>query len=289
MVALDDVPPPMQPALAQIRHLFGCHLRHCAGRPPASADLLHLGELINRLDELVPRVAGVPILGEVLSSRLAILRPELATCIAAHQAPPSPAQRAHALVVLTNQQFLLYRRLFAGRARLTRRRELLHRLHMTLTMIRHEMGHIGGAELPSATDHAANAELVAKEIVRLETEDGQLFAAQRRARREELIRQFGVDVNAEILAYRRAVAEPDHDIVNLDVLAGICDRLGELAYQMMVLADRTDDTVHLANLRLASTHLARYEQEYLRLHQLTNRADETLAASEMRSGGAGSP
>src|SRR5216110_3384454 len=210
MVALEEIPPTLQPALPQIRHVCGCYLRHCAGRPRASSDLLHLGELIDRLDDLAPRIAGLAIVRDALVSQLALLRPELAACIAARQAPQSPAQRAHGLAVLTNQQFLLYRRLFAGRARLTRRRDVLHRLHMNLTVIRHEMGHFDGAELPSATDHAANVELIAKEIARLENEDAQLFTVQRRPRREELIRQFGVDVNAEILAYRRATAQPDH-------------------------------------------------------------------------------
>src|SRR5262245_39284945 len=139
MIALDDVPPAVQPALAQIRHLFGCHLRHCAGRPRASADLLHLREIIDRLDEVALRVTGVASLCDALPERVVALGRELERCEAARHGLRSDAERAGALAALASQQLLLYRRLFAGRARLTRRRELLHRLYINLTMILHEM------------------------------------------------------------------------------------------------------------------------------------------------------
>src|SRR5262245_41518278 len=209
MIDLDDIPLAARPLFAQVRHLFASHLRHFAGRPRAGADLLHLGEVVDRLGELAPRVTDVPVLRAALAPRLAVLRDELAACFAARYAPRPDVDRARALAELTNQQFVLYRRLFAGRPRLTRRRELLQRIYMNLTAIQHEMGHIDAAALPSADDQRWNAELLAREIARLQDEERALFAERQRASRDELIRQFGVDVTAETVAYQRAVAHRD--------------------------------------------------------------------------------
>jgi hypothetical protein len=267
MIALDDTPPAAQPALAQIRHLLGSHLRHIAGRPRPTVDLMHLHEIVDRLDALARRVASVPALKDALAARLGLLRPEVEACTEARLAPLSHAQRADVLAARTNQQFLLYRRLFAGRTRLTRRPELLQRIFINLQMILHEMGHVDSAQLPAPGDHRANIELVTRELERLTEEGSHIVTERKHATRDELIRQLGADVNAELVEYRRAVEHKDRELVDLEVLAGICDRLGDLAHQMLGLADRTKDTVHLANLRLASRSLAIYEYEYLQVSE----------------------
>lgn len=275
-IALDDVPPAHQIALAQVKHLLGSHVRHFAGKPRAVADLMHFHEIVDRLTALEAKVTDVPVLRDAIADRLALLRPELDACTEARvQTFTLPAtELVNLLATRANAQFALYQRHFAGRARLSRRPMLAQRLFINLKMIHHEMEHVDPSQLPNPGDLERNRELVAKEIDQLAMEGAYIVDERKKAVRDELVRQIGSDATAELVEYRKRFDGKDRSVppteADLEALAGICDRLGELVYEMATLAepDRKHpevDTINLANLRLASRNLVAYEATYFEL------------------------
>ncbi len=267
-IALDDVPAVYQPAVAQVKHLLGCYLRYFVGRPRAGADLLHFHEIVNRFDAHVKRVADNPMLRDALTMRLDLLRIELKECEAVLAGPMSTPDRVGYLAARANQQFQLYNRHFSSRARLSRRPQLSARLVANLKTILTEMRTIDLAELPNTADHVKNIDMVTKELERQQGEEAAILEERETKIREELVRQLGADANAEFIEYRKKFENKDRQTVDLEILAGICDRLGEIAYQMGAIAEETDDSINLANLRLVTRNLAAYEGEFVQVAEL---------------------
>lgn len=282
LIDFNDVPAPLQPAVAQVRHLLGCYLRYFVGRPRGAADLLLFHEIVQRLEVLERQLQDHAPLREAVGLRLGLLRKELTECEDAHKRPTPAADKVGLLAARANQQFAFYTRLFAARARLSRRPLLAERLIRNLTAILDEMRALDVAELPTADEHLRNIDLVTRELERLREEAEAISKERQETIRDELIRQLGSDANLELVEGRKQIEGKDRQLVDLEGLAGICDRLGELTYQMATVAEETDDSINLANLRLASRTLAKYEAEYVEISELrkTFISIATLVASE---------
>lgn len=257
-VALDTVPPEVQPLVAQAKHLLGCYLRYFANRPLLAFDRLHLRELVDRLDEIDRRSAAVPLLRDALAPHRKALHDELANVDAAYALPAEPATRVGFLAARANQQFLIYDRHFAGRPRVTRRPLLLKRLLANLTSIASEMREV--AAVHDNRDNAANIPLVETLAARAREEDEEIAKEREPLPRSEMIRLLGGHVTGELFTYRQNKQRAD-----VEAVAGTCDRVGELAYQMLEIAAESDDSVNLANLRLASRALDGLEADYERV------------------------
>ena len=264
MLALDDLTSPHHATLAQVQHLLGAHRRHLAGHPRAIADGLQLYEIIERLQALAARADDVPALRDAIAERLVLLRAELHDCVHARMQPLPPSKAFDCLGVRANQQFALYRRMFAGRSRLSRRPALAQRVFVNLSMIQWELRALDATQLPDAGAHARAVELIDKQIEQLREEGRQIVSARSRAPREQLIRQLGADASLEIAGYRKLVGDAPAS-ADVDALGAICDRLGELMFQMATLADQTDDSINAANLRHTARTLVAYELAHARL------------------------
>ncbi len=103
----------------------------------------------------------------------------------------------------------------------------------------------------------SNIALVASRYAQA-VDERQAIASERAAcSRDDLIRLLGADLNAELVAHRKQ--RPQITPANL---AGVCDRVGELASQLQDLIAETDDTIILATLRLATRELVTLEADY---------------------------
>lgn len=239
---------------AQVAHLEGCYLRYFTGRAHATCDLLYLHEIVERL-ELIARKEP----DTALTERIRQLRQETTAIDLALRLDYPPEVHVGYLALRANQQIQIYSRNMAGRPRFTRRPRLLARLAANFTSILAAMRALErGFANP---DNTRNIGIVERELanVQLEIREGE---KERSAwPRSELIRLLGSETNQELFEARKKL-----DGMEREELAGVCDRVGELAYQMFQLTDETDDTVNLANLRLASRAITQLEGDYAKLH-----------------------
>lgn len=264
-LAFEDVPLAVAPDLAVIKHLLGTHRRHLAGRARTVADLFLLRELMERLRAHAKRVTAAPALRDLARQRAKVLEIELRECKSAYIEPATVADRANQLAIRANQQFLLYRILFAGRARSSRRPGVLERLYLNLKTILEDMEALDTTELATADVHERNMEVVRKELATLYEEGSQVVTVRLHTTRDAFVRQLGADANVEMRDHKKLARDRTLTATDLPVLGGICDRLGEVVAQMVALTDETDDSVNLANLRLAARNLIAFEGEYARL------------------------
>ena len=262
-IALVDVPAALRPHVAQVKHLLGCFARHYAGRPHAACDRRLLAELITRLERSAAQVAELPAISGAVAQRLEMLRSLAREIVAVAKA--EPAEEVAHLAARANQQFLLFKRLVVGRTH--RRRALVERIADNLAELEREMTALE-ASVPNPAQHAANLALVTRELarVRAELQDPAMDPASLPA--SEQLRLLGAAAIAEREDYRASFMGRDRNTVDVEQLAGICDRMGELVYQLISLpADVAGETV-----QQVAANLDAFEVEYNALAELRKRS-----------------
>ncbi|MGE0398145.1 MAG: hypothetical protein AB7T06_15695 [Kofleriaceae bacterium] len=226
-MALGDIPAELRPHVALIKHLINSFARHIGGRPHGACDRLHLQEIIERLQELSLRVTSLP-LADAVRMRLDMLR-TLAREIETFE-KPSPAEYAAHLAARANQQFTLFKRLVVGRTLV--RPALVARIAANLETVERELEAIPSASIPNPDYHATNLKLVKRELAKVvevrDNPERELPAAER-------ARLLATAAMAEREDYRTSFAGRDRATVDLDRLGQICDRLGEIAFQVVAL------------------------------------------------------
>lgn len=243
--------------LAQIKHVLGSYIRYFAGRPHGACDQLHLRELIQRLGHHQERAKT-----DALGQRHALLS-RLLHEIESHT-PSSPADRANNLALLANQQFLLFERHFAGQPRVSRRPALLQRILSNLRSIASELRSVELSK--SSAKHKANLALIEKQLLRFEAEATESAREREKTSSSQLLRMLAAAADLDVAAYRRDFESRDRNIVDIDQLAGICDRMGEIVYQTVeiipALTDEQDRALATDHLQIASANLDRFEVEH---------------------------
>lgn len=247
---------------AQVTHLEGCYLRYFSGRPHPTCDLLYLHEIVERLEAIVQKVTDFPAIHDPLAERLCQLRQEAVEIELALRLEYPPEANVGYLAARSNQQIQLYIRHLAHRPRFTRRPRLVARIAANLTSILAAMRALEQGF--KSDDNTRNIGVVERELANAEAEALEIEKERSTSSRSELIRLLGAQTNQELIEARKK-----RPTMELDDLAGICDRVGELAYQMLQLADETDDTINLANLRLASRAIEELEADHAKLHEKT--------------------
>lgn len=241
--------------LALIKHALGCYLRYFAGRPHGACDQAHLRELLQRLDHHQERAHS-----DGFGQRRALLS-QLLEEIASYQ-PSSPSERANYLALLANQQFLLFQRHTTTVSRASRRPALIQRIVSNLRSIASELRSLEGVT-PNATK---NLELIEGHQVRFEAEATEIASERENTSPSQLAIVLATAVNVEYAAYQKDFQGRDRSLVDLDKLAGICDRLGEVVYQLVevipALTDERDRALAVDNVRIASVHLSQFEVEH---------------------------
>jgi hypothetical protein len=244
-IALVDVPAAARPHIAQIKHLLGCFSRHFTGRAHAACDRRLLAEIIERLEGHAVHIAELATLRGAVDVRLGVLRSllrEIETVV------PPPDEVAGNLALRANQQFLLFRRLVSGRPQ--RRRAAVERIAANLAEIEREMtAHAAATNNPA--QHAANLALVTRELARARTELQDPAMETSSLPPAEQHRLLAAAANAEREDYRESFMGRDRNTVDIEQLAGICDRVGELALQLAALpAPIAGETLQQVSLNL---------------------------------------
>lgn len=253
-IALVDVPAALRPQVAQVKHLLGSFGRQFAGRPHAACDRRLLAELVERLERAAGDISSLPAIHQAVLARLDVLR-GLARDIAAIERPPAAELSGH-LASRANQQFALFKRLVVGRPH--RRRAVVERICDNLAEIEREMIALADGPLPNPAQHAANLSLVQRELGRAQAELQDATLDHARLAPDEQLQLYAAAASAEREDYRTQFTGRDRSTVDVDLLAGICDRVGELALQIARLPASVTGEV----LAQVCANLDAFEVEY---------------------------
>lgn len=176
------------------------------------------------------------------------------------------SQRAGLLARLANDQFARYRMHFAGKTRLSRRRQVLERIEHTLQEIRGAMVALeaAGANTP---EHRKNIQIVDSHLETYAKEIAAIRAARNTSTRSDRVRALAEAANSVFSEYRGEF--PGHARSTRDEmrLAQIWEQLWPVALEMADLA-REDDTEPVgSNLQKVRDSLRLYEREFQLIRQ----------------------
>jgi hypothetical protein len=236
------------------RILSGRYHRHFGGRDRATRDLLELDEIVAALEPVALRLKGSD--GDSALRQLEILRTERPKIVDA-QSRGSNEERVSRLATRANDQFAIYRQVFAGQERASREPQLLRRMVAALRRISGEMEGLRSAGVKSEQNDK-NLGIVAS---RIEDWGGEIAAIESTQTElgEKLPSYLARAANAVFQSYRdefqgksRAASDPDR-------LHVLCELLHPIARRMSRVEG--DDDTNAQNIRHVVEHLDLYERE----------------------------
>jgi hypothetical protein len=248
---------------------FHRYRRYFAGENRATRDVELLSEMITRLKSIREEMAEladeqeVPGLEqdiETVETNLEQYRSERERIVTA-RADGDPDEQASYLAVAANEQFSIYRDLFAGKNRITRRPALLSRVVRTLENLHRKMEELeedGG----TSSENRENMELVEENLEMYRDELDAIEQAREQVDLEELAGHLGRAANEAFEAYREQFAGEDRRSRDLDQLGRLCDELYHLARQMADIDAREGVEMNAENLSIVLENLSLYQREY---------------------------
>ncbi len=261
------------------------YVRHFAGRARATRDLGLLNELIEdlkRLNEDVATLGQEFSNGELSEARTTVenslrLYQEERTAIQEACTRATPEELADVLAQVANDQFQLYQDHFVGKARNSRRPDLLQRMVGSLQGVLDLMQSVG-AKLPGHTHNGRNIETVTRQIQFFESELGEIRKARQESSFKDLVGALGQAANQVFEEYRQHFAGQDRRTRELARLSKLCDQLYEIAHQMDDLDRVREDEMNLHNLSIVLDNLRFYEREYDEVQKAQNTQSGAPAA-----------
>jgi hypothetical protein len=270
----------------QANFVFARYTRHFAGQDRTTRDLGLLSEMIEDLKAIRKRMQAMYAKKksdaysrdvEVVSQNLVMYEGELGEVQKA-QASILGEERSGLLASLANAQFAVYRTHFAGHSRATRRPQLLMRAVDNLKRIREEMKILQNAEI-DAEHNPKNIEIVTQNLSMYETEITEIRKARQSTPMVDLMGLLGTAANEIFESYRSSFAGKNRNQVDIELLAGLCDRLGEIMRQMVDLSRAEENDTNERNMEIVSDQLAMYEQEFEAVRAAQAAAKKTEASS----------
>jgi len=249
---------------------FHRYRRHFAGQNRATRDIELLNEMIAELQSIRSQMdsltQGGTIEGldrdiETVDANLDRYRDERERIHTA-RAEGTPDERASVLAVAANDQFAIYRELFAGHNRTTRRPALLNRVIRSLEEIRRRMVELRDEEGLESGENADNIDIVEDNLSMYREELEAIEAAGDQVGPEELAAQLGGAANEVFETYRDEYAGEDRAGRDLEKLTRMCDELYHLARQMEALDDEEGLEANAENLSVVLENLSLYQREY---------------------------
>jgi hypothetical protein len=249
--------------------VFARYTRHFAGQDRSTRDAALLAEMIEDLKGIERnmkaiqskrRAEGFARDLEVVESNLKMYQAELKE-VETVRASGTPEEKASILATLANEQFALYRTNFAGFSRNTRRPQLLMRAVDSLKRIHKDME--AAQKTGQAGEHnEKNLGIVTENLKMYETELVEIRKARQATSMTDLLGLLGGAANDLFDAYRKNFAGKNRGEVDLALLSGICDRLGEILRQMVDLSRAEENEMNAKNIEVVCDQLAMYEQEF---------------------------
>lgn len=263
--------------------VFARYQRHFAGQSRNTRDVALLKELVAELGAIRDgmdrlRAAGR---GKIVADDLALVERTLGMYqsevgeIARAQEAGTTEDKANLYAGLANAQFQIYQTHFSGRSRLGRRPQLLERVIASLKDLELRMASLQDQGL-KADFNTQNQKIVRQNRERYENELSHIRLARQEAGLEELLGHLGEEANETFDEYGKAFAGKDRATVDLQLLGGLCDRLGEIARQMRDLLRAVSSDTGRQNLEIVLGQLAMFEGEW---EQVRRRQQEAKPAS----------
>lgn len=249
--------------------LFGQYFRHFAGKPRATRDLGLLNEIISGLEVIESQmrtlaggssVESVAADLETVQKNLEVYREERGNILSARQNGTLEEQASY-LAMVANEQFGIYNFHFAGRPRVSRRPELLHRVISTLQATRDSMQGLADQGFGSQQNRN-NINLIDNQLETYRSELDQVQEARRSTAPEQLVGQLGSAANWAMGQYGENFAGKDRATRDLEMLSRICDELLNTGRQMRELQADVDSEANEKNLHIVLDNLMLYQMEY---------------------------
>lgn len=258
----------------QANFVFARYRRHFAGKARPTRDLGLLAEMIEDLTKIQTRMRSISIGKEdsvqtdldVVSNSLKMYVQERGE-IAESRNAGTPEERADILAECANGQFAVYQDHFANMARVTRRPELLQRILDTLEQIKDRMTALKKEGLASASNDR-NVEIVRTNLEMYERELKEIRKARSGVKLADLMGNLGGAANDVMAEYQEHFAGKDRTTRDLDLLARLCDRLGEILRQMQALARAEKNEMNLRNMTITTDNLVMLETEYEEIRKM---------------------
>lgn len=268
------------PAFEQFAHeatsanfVFARYMRHFAGKDRSTRDVALLGELVEDLRQIDKRMTA--LLEErrngggqadfendrrLVRENLAQYQKEIELVETAH-VTGSPEDRASILATLANSQFAVYQGHFAGEARVSRRPALLMRVIATLKKVRERMVALkdGGLDVEF---NDKNITIVEDRLKTYETELSEIRKVRQQTAMTEIMGELGGSANMLFDEYRKNFADKPRSQADANLLALICDKLGEIRRQMVDMSHAEDSDMNLKNLDIVTEQLVMFEGEF---------------------------
>lgn len=254
--------------------VFDEYSRHFAGMNRGTRDVGRMKEMILELEAIQDDMASIMADHGLESVRadlntvrenLKLYKEELEKVRQARKAGTGE-ERVSNMANAANEQFAVYRNLFAGRGRTTRRPSLLERVVNNLTEILSEMRDLNSKATTRSQTNTNNIKIVQENMTLYRSELLEISRARQEATQEDLAGMLGGAANDVMTQYREGYAGKDRASRDLDQLRYMCDELYEIAIQMREIQDE-DATLELnnRNLQIVMDTLALYQQEFRRI------------------------
>lgn len=256
------------PLAASANLVFAKYQRHFAGQSRGTRDLGLLRELIEELEgikeSMTDLLSSAPSARmrqdlDVVTQSLDMYETELGEIEKAHAAGTAD-DKVNRYAQLANGQFKLYADHFAGRSRSTRRPALLVRMISTLEGIEKAMLELdkkGGGDT-----NKKNVGIVQSQLGTYRAELAEIRKARQGTPLSDLMGMLGGAANELFDEYRKNFSGQDRKTRNLELLARICDDLGDIRKQMTDLSRADASEMNLGNLQIVSSQLAQFEEEW---------------------------
>lgn len=256
--------------------VFDEYSRHFAGFARATRDVGRMKEMIFELEAIQDDMVSIleshqlDSVKEDLSTvrqNLDLYRDELEKVRQARKSGTGE-ERVSNLANAANEQFSVYRNLFAGKGRTTRRPSLLERVVNNLTEILTEMRDLNSKASTRSQTNTRNISIVQDNLKLYRDELLEISRARNEATREDLSGMLGGAANDVMAQYREHFAGKDRASRDLDKLRYMCDELYEIAIQMREIQDE-DATLEMnnRNLQIVMDTLALYQAEFRRIRE----------------------
>jgi hypothetical protein len=270
--------------------IFGRYARHFAGKDRTTRDLAFLGELVDDLKQIEKRMTQLleehhvqefTRDREVVVQNLVQYQKEIGL-IENAQKSGTPEERASVLASLANAQFNAYQAHFAGEPRVSRRPALLMRIIASLKSIRERMIGFrdGGLDLEF---NNKNITIVDGRLETYEKELVEIRKVRQSTQMVDIMGELGNAANKLFDQYRSAFADKARSAVDLDLLANLCDKLGEIRRQMTDLQRAEDNEMNNKNLDIVTEQLVMFEGEFEAVTQAKAASNQTTGGSWAKS------
>ena len=250
--------------------VFARYMRHFAGKDRGSRDVALLGEMVEDLRQIEKRMSQ--LLTETKGSAdfekdRSVVRENLAQyqkeieLVEGAQSSGTPDDQASVLASLANNQFAVYQTHFAGEPRVSRRPALLRRVVATLKKAKERMTALrdGGLKIEF---NDKNIAIVTDRLSTYETELAEVRKIRQATPMTDIMGELGGAANKLFDEYRANFADKPRPQADLQRLANICDKLGEIRRQMVDMSLAEDSEMNHKNLDVVTEQLVMFEGEF---------------------------